>query len=123
MSGESVVLTLRHERGLTQEELARRAGTSQPAIARLEAGGASPSLATLERLARAADCELEIRVVPRPATDPVIAAYQKDIDRTLLRENLRLTVDQRIRALAALLEFHQEVARGVRAARRKKPAP
>ena len=123
MPRESVVLALRHETGLTQEELARRAGTSQPAIARLEAGAASPSLATLERLARAADCELEIRVVPRPATDPVIAAYQKDIDRTLLRENLRLTVDQRIRALAALLEFHQEVARGVRAARRKKPAP
>lgn len=123
MSGQSVVLALRQEKGLTQEELAHRAGTSQPAIARLEAGAASPSLATLERLAQAADCELEIRVVPRPAPDPVIAAYQKDIDRTLLRENLRLTVDQRIRALAELLKFHNEVARGVRGARRKKPAP
>jgi hypothetical protein len=28
--------------------------------------------------------------------DPVIAAYKKDVDRTLLRENLKLTVEQRI---------------------------
>jgi transcriptional regulator with XRE-family HTH domain len=122
MSGQSVVAALRQQAGLTQQELAGRAGTSQPAIARLEAGAASPTLATLDRLARAADCELEIRVVSRPAPDPVIAAYQRDIDRTLLRQNLRLTVDQRIRALAELLAFHDEVARGVEGARRKKPA-
>jgi hypothetical protein len=29
--------------------------------------------------------------------DPVIEAYKKDVDRTLLRENLKLTVEQRIR--------------------------
>lgn len=120
MHTDNLVLTLRQEAGLTQEELARRAATSQPAIARLEAGVASPNLATLERLARAAGCELEIRVVPRPAPDPVIAAYQRDIDRTLLRENLRLTVDQRIRALQRLSEFHDEMARGVATARRKR---
>ena len=28
--------------------------------------------------------------------DPVIEAYKKDIDRTLIRENLRLTVEQRL---------------------------
>jgi transcriptional regulator with XRE-family HTH domain len=123
MSAQSVVAALRQNARLTQAELARRAGTSQPAIARLEAGEASPSLDTLNRLARAADCELDIRVVPRPAPDPVIAAYQRDIDRTLLRQNLRLTVDQRIKSLADLLEFHAEVARGVKAARQKKTAP
>jgi hypothetical protein len=31
--------------------------------------------------------------------DPVIAAYLKDVDRTLLRENLKLTPEQRIRKL------------------------
>jgi transcriptional regulator with XRE-family HTH domain len=122
MSAQSVVAALRQNARLTQAELARRAGTSQPAIARLEAGAASPSLATLDRLARAADCELDIRVVPRSVPDPVIAAYQRDIDRTLLRQNLRLTVDQRIRSLADLLEFHAEVARGVRAVKRQKPS-
>jgi hypothetical protein len=29
--------------------------------------------------------------------DPVIEAYKRDVDRTLLRNNLRLTVEQRIR--------------------------
>ena len=34
--------------------------------------------------------------------DPVIEAYKKDIDRTLLRENLRLTVEQRLENLMRL---------------------
>ncbi len=33
----------------------------------------------------------ELKIEP----DPVIEAYKKDIDRTLLRENLRLTVEER----------------------------
>lgn len=42
--------------------------------------------------------------VPRPpdpplAPDPVIEAYKKDIDRTLLVENLRVPVDERLRRL------------------------
>jgi len=31
--------------------------------------------------------------------DPVIEVYKKDIDRTLLRENLKLTVEQRLTKL------------------------
>jgi len=31
--------------------------------------------------------------------DPVVAAYLKDVDRTLLRENLKLTPEERIRKL------------------------
>jgi hypothetical protein len=33
--------------------------------------------------------------------DPVIEAYKKDIDRTLLRENLKLTPAQRLQKLHA----------------------
>jgi predicted nucleotidyltransferase/DNA-binding XRE family transcriptional regulator len=50
---QSVAELIREARsgaGLTQHELARQAGTSQPAIARYERGGALPTLATLERL-------------------------------------------------------------------------
>lgn len=114
MNAVAVIRELRERARLTQQDLARRAGTSQPAVARLEAGEANPNLATLERLAEAAGCELELRVVPRPMPDPVIARYQQDIDRTLLRRNLTLTVDQRIRELAKLQEFHAEVERAVR---------
>jgi hypothetical protein len=33
---------------------------------------------------------------PEKWIDPVIEAYKKDVDRTLLRENLKLSVEQRI---------------------------
>ncbi|MBI1784469.1 hypothetical protein HYR69_04935 [Candidatus Sumerlaeota bacterium] len=41
--------------------------------------------------------------------DPVIEVYKKDIDRTLLRENLKLTPEQRFLNLIALSEFAAEV--------------
>ncbi len=35
--------------------------------------------------------------------DPVIEVYKKDVDRTLLRENLRLTPQQRIEKLVSFM--------------------
>lgn len=49
---------LRIENGLTQAELARRCGVSQPAIARLERGEHEPRLTTLRRIAHALDADL-----------------------------------------------------------------
>jgi hypothetical protein len=46
--------------GLTQVELATRAGTSQAAIARYESDRVSPSVSTLERVLRAAGEEIVI---------------------------------------------------------------
>jgi hypothetical protein len=43
------------------------------------------------------------------SSDPVVEAYKKDIDRTLLRENLRLTVEQRFDNLMRLQEFAEEL--------------
>ena len=57
-----LVHTLRTEAGLTQAELARRMGTTQSAIARMEGGGARPSLDTLERLAVAVGKDLVVGV-------------------------------------------------------------
>ena len=54
------VRRLREERGLSQRELAERMGTSQSVIARLEAGGVEPTIATLDRVAAALDVELDI---------------------------------------------------------------
>jgi hypothetical protein len=51
---------------------------------------------------------------PEFESDPVIEAYKKDIDRTLLRENLRLTVEERFRNLEALQEFAEEIRRAVK---------
>jgi ribosome-binding protein aMBF1 (putative translation factor) len=46
--------------GLTQAELARRMGVTQPTIARLEAGGTTPNMGTLRRIAEALGLELVI---------------------------------------------------------------
>src|SRR5205823_4264282 len=43
--------------------------------------------------------------------DPVIEAYKKDVDRTLIRENLKLTPDERIKKMVAVLRFAEEVRR------------
>jgi len=46
--------------------------------------------------------------------DPVIEAYKKDVDRTLIRENLKLTVEERLRNLEALQEFAEEIRAAVK---------
>jgi hypothetical protein len=46
--------------------------------------------------------------------DPIIEAYKKDIDRTLIRENLRLTVEQRFDNLMKLQEFADELRKSKR---------
>ena len=43
----------REELGWSQRQLAERAGMTQPGVARFEAGGTTPTLALLERLAAA----------------------------------------------------------------------
>src|SRR5918994_976033 len=52
------LIAFRVEHGLSQAELARRCGVSQPAIARLERGEHEPRLATLRRVAHALDADL-----------------------------------------------------------------
>lgn len=46
--------------------------------------------------------------------DPVIEAYKRDVDRTLIRENLRLTVEERFDALMRLQRFAEELRRAGR---------
>ncbi len=49
--------------------------------------------------------------------DPVIEAYKKDVDVSLLRKNLKLTVEQRFRQLMELQRFAEELKRAGRAQR------
>lgn len=120
MSADSLIREARRRAGLGQGELARRAGTSQPAVARLERGHASPTLATLERIVAAAGFDLRLVLVPKTPSDPLVDAYKRDVDRTLLRENLRKTIDERLRSLADLQEFGRELERSVRGRRTRK---
>ena len=65
----AILQEARRRAGLTQRELAARAGTSQSAIARIERGRQLPSLETLQRILRACDLDLQIRIVPHDAHD------------------------------------------------------
>jgi transcriptional regulator with XRE-family HTH domain len=60
----SEVIGVRNRAGLTQEALAREMGTTQPVVARLEAGRGHPSMRTLERLAKATGSRLIIHFAP-----------------------------------------------------------
>ena len=50
------------EKGITQNELAKKVGTKQSAIARLEGGNSNPSLSFLEKIALALGYQLKIQI-------------------------------------------------------------
>jgi HTH-type transcriptional regulator / antitoxin HipB len=54
----------REELGLSQRQLAERAGMTQPGVARFEAGGTTPTLPLLERLATALGLTLTVTLAP-----------------------------------------------------------
>lgn len=61
-----------------------------------------------------ADMTFEVAVSLEP--NPVIEAYKKDVDRTMIRENLKLTPEQRIFNMMSVARF----ADAVRASRVKR---
>lgn len=91
-----LVRKLRRSAGLSQRDLAQRATTSQPAVARYERGAATPSWETLERLAAA--CGQQIRLSTETLPEP------HDIELSALL--LELTPQQRLRALPRYARLH-----------------
>ena len=49
-------------------------------------------------------------------SSPTIDAYKRDVDRTLLRENLKLTPDERLKKMISVLRFTEELRRPRKAA-------
>ena len=86
MDAARVVRDARRRAGLTQRELASATGLLQPAIARIESGTTVPLFDTLDRLLEG--CGLALSLTPRPGVG---------LDRTAIRELLRLTPLQRLR--------------------------
>ncbi len=94
-----LIRTARQEAGLTQAELARRAGMTQSMIARMERPGANPTVDTLDTVLGAAGAYLTMA----PRNDA-------GIDETLLIQNLRRTPAERLAA-------HRRAARRAQAFR------
>lgn len=70
MASAAVLLNRARVRaGLSQRELARRAGTAQSVVARIESGATSPSWDTLSRLVAATGFTLDATVTVAPVPD------------------------------------------------------
>lgn len=100
----TLIRSARTTAGLTQAELARRLGTTQTAIARLERRGANPTVATLRKALGAADHRLELAAVPRPSS----------VDLPQLIRHMRMTPAERLNAHQAAYDGMRELvgARG-----------
>jgi len=60
------MLKLREQSGMTQQTLAEKIGTKQPALSRLERGGfKNASMETLSKIADALDARLVVRLEPK----------------------------------------------------------
>jgi hypothetical protein len=55
----------------------------------------------------------------KSSMDAVIEAYKKDVDMTLIRENLKLTVEERLIKLQNFVEFLDEMRKAGRTMRRR----
>lgn len=86
-AGGPLIRRTRLGAGLTQQQLARRMGTTQTAIARLERPDANPRLSTLRRAIEASGARLALDAKPVPATH--------DLDLDQLREHLRRSPAER----------------------------
>ena len=82
---------------LTQRALARRAGTTQAVVARIESGLTSPGWDTLQRLLRASGFDLRAEIVPRPTAE---SHMMQDVARIL-----RLSPEDRLREAGAVSRF------------------
>lgn len=92
----NLIRIARMDKGLSQRELARRAATSQAAIAAYESGKRSPTLDTLARIIRAAGLDLRIQIAPADSHDEWLALYERSLPPDILEESR-----QRDRAMAA----------------------
>lgn len=57
-----MIIRERLKQGLTQKQLARKIGTKQPVISRLERGTYNPTIKFLHRVANALDAELRVSI-------------------------------------------------------------
>ncbi|MBF0103854.1 MAG: helix-turn-helix transcriptional regulator [Deltaproteobacteria bacterium] len=104
----NIIRHLRTQTGLSQQELARIAGTSQPAIAQYEAGLKSPTLSTVQRLVLSLGLELFVIFAPvMTREDRRSLAYHREIAK-MLGQTADQVVTKARRNLSKLKQQHQD---------------
>lgn len=106
VNAAAIVRECRAVRGINQAELARRAGTSQTYISRVERGEVSPSVDTLRRIASAAGMRIVGTVEPLDPGNSDPRELHADLNRT--------TPADRVREAIELSEFLTGLAAGAR---------
>jgi hypothetical protein len=53
----------------------------------------------------------------QPVADPIVEAYKRDVDRSLIRRNLARSVEERLEALMQLQAFAEELKQAGRSPR------
>jgi transcriptional regulator with XRE-family HTH domain len=104
MSAAELIRITRKAEGLSQAQLARRLGITQPAVARLESAGDAITAETLRRTLRGLGKSLDLSASPSTS----------NIDESLLREQLRLTPSERLEQYADAYAGAREFALAAR---------
>jgi transcriptional regulator with XRE-family HTH domain len=107
----SIIHDARIRAGLSQRQLARRAGTSQAVISAYENGRRDPGFAHMLELVRAAGFALDMQLTrqlgaPRSRSEADIwSMVESGEDDDRIRENLGLSATQRLRKMGAMRTF------------------
>lgn len=102
----NIVRQLRRQARVTQQQLAKLAGTSQSTIAAYETGTKSPTLRTLANLASALKLELDVRFVAKPDhVERRSLAYHHAISK-IVQDNPNETIQLTRTQLARLRALH-----------------
>lgn len=108
----------RRRRGLSQAQVAERIGTTQSAVARLEAEQSDPRLSTVQRYAEAVGAKIEINSPGHPA--PSLARTAGDVRSALARND----ADEALRHVIQFLDDLRRLSANLkRQAVREEPQP
>lgn len=94
--------------GLSQQDLARLAGTSQPTIAAYETGRKSPTLQTVERIALAAGFEPSLSLVPAMTREDKRSLAFHQVIAKLLKDNPEPVIQKAKLNLGKLCMLHPD---------------
>ncbi len=94
----ALILDARTRAGLTQAQLAERAGTVQSAIAAYEAGARQPTVPTLYRILTAAGFDLRARLEPHDPHDDTVAEWEASLPASQRRRRHRQLDESRRQA-------------------------
>src|ERR1700730_7795973 len=111
------LVEVRNKRGLSQAKIAKRMGTSQPAVARMESGASDPLFSTVHRYAHALGTDVDLRVRDEKGfhyqdSDAVmnLGPFELELDGepVLVREKLEIEFPAMVRNLSKTMEKLKE---------------